>query len=134
MCLPESGDGPGHTDGQVTNSAGLLNGVAVFIQVHVTICGCRCLFPIVDERVFTVHMDQHEAAAANIAALREADGQSEAGGDSGVDGIAARAQNFLTHLCTVFVGHCDRSGLERCGLFDRGGGLRLGWRTGDEKK
>ncbi len=63
--------------------------------------------------------DEHEAAAADVARLRQHDGQGEAHGHGRVDGVAARAEDFDPGVRGVVV---DRDDYRVRGV---GGGQRL---------
>jgi len=95
VCLPETGDRAWYANREVTNQAQAFDYVTVNIEVHVTVrCGGR-LFAIVDECVFTVHSDQHEAATADVAGFRVRHGQCQTSGNARVDSITACFENLL---------------------------------------
>jgi hypothetical protein len=75
-------------------------GVGAVSQKHVA-CGCRRRgLAIIDRDVFIAlgRVNHHEAAAADVAGARISDGQRKAGGDRGIDGIAAFLENIGADL------------------------------------
>ncbi len=85
-----AGDGTGNANRPVTHQAGLFDDVALRVEVHVGGRSRRSLFAVVDEVGGAVgHADKHEPTPAEISCLRVHDGEGEARGDGGVDGVAA---------------------------------------------
>ena len=79
---------------RVADGAGVGDDVAGGVEVHVGGRGERGLLAVVDEDVFAgVLVDEHESAAAEVAGEGVDDGEREADGDGGVDGIAAGLQD-----------------------------------------
>ncbi len=97
----KSRDGAGHADPE--RLIARLPGVrfAVVTQKHVARGSSRCALAIVDGDIFVAarQMNHHEAAAADIARTRIGDGHGEAGGDSGIDRVAAARQNIAADPC-----------------------------------
>jgi hypothetical protein len=67
----------------------------VGVEIHVFVGSGGGFFAEVDEASFPVGIaEKKEAASAEISSSRIDDGEGEAGGDGGIDGIATRAQHF----------------------------------------
>ena len=75
--------------------AGLWDDVALGVEIHVLGGSGGRFFAEVDEVSFPGGVaEKKEAASAEISGLRMDDGEREAGGDGGIDGIATRAQHL----------------------------------------
>ena len=100
----EAGDRSRDTDGFVSEKAGVLDDVALRVEVHVGGCGGGSFFAVVEEVHCAVgHADEHEASAAQVAGFREDDGQCKAGGNGRVDGVAAGFHHVDARLRGQFV-------------------------------
>ena len=106
VCRPESGDCTGNACSQATDESRLFDQFPVLIEVHVTVRRKRRPFPVIEKRVFAIHMDQHESAAADIARVRNRDRQGESGCDSRVHRVATGTKNIFAYLCRKLVRDC----------------------------
>ena len=95
--------GAGHADGEHPNRGTVRHDVARRVEVHVGRGGGGGAFAVVQERRFAAvdvpvrGPDEHEAAAAQVARLRQDDRQREAHGHGGVHGVAACLED--RHAC-----------------------------------
>ncbi len=92
----EAGDGAGHADGKRGIARFLRIGIALRIEKAFGVDAARRGFAIIDRGVVAIgEVDHHEAAAAEIAGARIADGQRKADRDRGIHRIAALLQNVV---------------------------------------
>ena len=100
----ESHDRAGHPGGEIAGEARVAPDLAGTVEIHVARCGARRLLAEIDDRTAAVReADQHEPAAADIAAARIDDGQRVADRDRGVDRVAAGFQDFRADLAGEMV-------------------------------
>src|SRR5882724_1154729 len=116
--------GPRHAGGEKPIQALLRNGIARRIEKHVPLGGLRRLLAEVDEGVLAVgKMNDHEAAAAEIAAARMSDRERVAHCDRRVDGVAAVSQDAGADFGCEVLRADDHAGGgfrgERCGRLRR---------------
>ena len=95
----QAGNRAGDAYGPVSDDAGILVGVwenvALSVQIHVFRGRGGRFFAEVDEMSFAVGVaEKKEAASAKISGLGMNDGEREAGGDGGIDGIASGLQHL----------------------------------------
>ncbi len=108
QCLGQSGGRAGHANAKcgVARLVGI--GFAVGAKKNILRDRSRRGLAIIDRDIFVARgrMDHHEAAAADVAGARIGDGERKAGGDRGIDRIAAlledvgadlRGEPFLRH-------------------------------------
>ena len=85
------------------------------VEIHFLGGSGRSFFAEVDEVVFAVGgAEQEKSAAAQISGLRMDDGESEAGGDGGIDSVTASAHDFDSGLGCQFV-NADNDGVRGVG-------------------
>ena len=91
----EPGDGPRHADGEAGKARLERIGLAVGVEEHVLGRRRGRGLAVVDrDRLIAIGaMDQHEAAAADVAGARQRDGEREADRDRRVDRVAAALQH-----------------------------------------
>ena len=106
---PQPGDRAGHAGCLPPDQERLGNHVAVRVQVHVAIGRERRLLAVVEEFGLSVLVNQHEAAAADIARDRIRDRKREADRNRGVHRIAAAAQHVFGSLRAIGVADGNRS-------------------------
>ncbi len=96
----EARDGAGHADAERGIARFCVVGLAVGSEEDIARCRRRCGLAIIDRDVFIAAgaMNHHEAAAADIAGARIGDGECKTGGDCGIDGIPALAQDIGADL------------------------------------
>ena len=96
----QSGDRAGHADAERGIARLVAVGLAVGAEKDIARDRSRRGLAIIDGDVFVAlgRMNHHEAAAADIAGARIGDGQRKAGGDRGVDRIAALPQDVGADL------------------------------------
>ncbi len=95
LRVGEAGDGAGDSAGLVADEGHAGDDVALGVEVHVAAGGGGGLFAVVEEVGFAVLVaDEHEAAAADVAGRGIDDGEGEANGDGGVDGVAALLEDL----------------------------------------
>ena len=97
--VDEAGHGTGDADGFVSDDArvfaGLWEDVALGVEIHVCGGGGGRFFAEVDEVSFSGGVaEKKEAASAEISGLGMDNGKREAGGDGGIDSVAAGAQHL----------------------------------------
>ena len=101
QCQRQPGYGAGYPGGLMAEPAALAHDIAVLILKH-GFGGCsRCGFAIINGFrgiAVTGRVDQ-KAATANIAGTGLGDGQGEAGGNSGINGVAPVFQYLQGNLC-----------------------------------
>ncbi len=84
-----------HSNGAIPDDAGVRNDVAAGVEIHVRGCGQRSFLAVVDKKVLTrMLVDEHEAAATDVACGRMDDSERKSNCDRGVDRIAAGLQNL----------------------------------------
>lgn len=109
---------PGDSDGTIPDNAGILDYVALGVQVHIGGGGRGSFLAVVDEVGLAVgHADEHESAAAEVARLRMNDGEREADGHCGVHRVTSRLHDLDT---------CLRSQPMNTGHHGMGG---MGWKN-----
>ena len=90
LGVDEAGDGAGDAGGLVADGGEVGDDVLLGVEVHVPGGGGGGFFAVVEEVGFAGGAaDEHEAAAAEVAGGGVDDGEGEADGDGGVDGVAA---------------------------------------------
>ena len=91
----EAGDGPRHADREARIARLERIGLAVGVEEHVLGRRRGRGLAVVDrDRLIAIGaMDQHEAAAADIAGARQGDGERKADRDRRIDGVAAALQD-----------------------------------------
>ncbi len=99
LGVNQAGDRAGRGNGAVADDARLQavagEDVALRVLVHGFSGGKRGLLAVVDERcVAVVGAEQKKAAAAKVAGRGMDHGERKAGGDSGVDGVAAGSEGL----------------------------------------
>ncbi len=95
----QAGDRPRHADGHAAVARQLAVGLAGGVQKHVAAGAARRLLAVVDRhRLAGRRMHDHEAAAAEIAGLRQRHGEREADRHGGVDRIAAGFEHVHADL------------------------------------
>src|SRR5690606_14144430 len=88
MCEVKSGDGAGHADGQQPFAVGVLEDLAVLVEVHVDGCGERGLLAEVEGRDFAIRaVVDDEAAAADVSCGWQGDRQRESGSHGCIDRV-----------------------------------------------
>ena len=97
--VDEACDGAGDANGFVSDDAGIFAGlrddVALGVEIHVCGGSGGRFFAEVDEVSFPGGVaEKKEAASAEISGLGMDDGEREAGGDGGIDSVAAGAQHL----------------------------------------
>ena len=128
--VDEASDRAGDADGSVSDDARFFAGfgedVALGIEIHVFGGGGGRFFAEVDEVSFAVGVAQEQkSASAKVSGLGMDDGEREAGGDGGIDGVASRAQ----HLDSGARGELVNAGDD--GMRRVGGAQRRGRDVGD---
>ena len=108
--FPQSGNGAGHAGSLCADQAGVFDHLAMFVEIHITVRRERRGFPVIEERGHAVHVDHHEAAAADIAGVDECHRHGEADGDGRIDSVAASPQYLLGDLGAIVVGDRNRGG------------------------
>jgi len=94
FCKRETGDGARDPDAERGIARFLRIGIALCVEERFAVDGLRRGFAIIDRGVAAVgEMDDHEAAAADIAGARIGHRHRKADGDRGIDRIAAFLQN-----------------------------------------
>ncbi len=98
QCQP--GDRAGHADAERGIARFIGVGLAVGSQKNIVRDRGRRSLAIVDGGVFVApgRINHHEAAAADVSGARIGDGQRKAGGDRGIDRIAALPQDIGADL------------------------------------
>ena len=136
----EAGDGAGDAAGTPTDGGGRGAGqdIAVGPDIHIARGGGGCTLAVVEGDGAAVgEADEHETAAADIASEGMHDGECEAGGDGGVDGVAAALEHFEAGERGEFVHGGDHAvlGLDWSALGAKGRreGERQGEQACDEK-
>ena len=97
-CQP--GDRAGHADAERGIARLVAVGLAVGPKKNILRDRTRCGLAIIDGGVFVARrrMNHHEAAAADVSGPRIGDGEREAGGDRGIDRVAALPQDVGADL------------------------------------
>ena len=137
LGVGQPGDRPRDARRQAANGRQSGDDVAAAVEVHVGGRGGGSGFAVVQksgpalvERVVR-GADQHEAAAADVARLRQNHGEGEADGHGGIDGVAARAEDFQSGVGGVVVDRDDhgvRGAHGGLAGYGRGRCLRVGGR------
>ena len=95
LRVGEAGDGAGDSAGLVADEGHAGDDVALGVEVHVAGGGGGGFFAVVEEvGLAGVVADEHEAAAADVSCGGVDDGEGEADGYGGVDGVAALLEDF----------------------------------------
>ena len=78
---------------------------AIFLQEHVAGCGRRCGLAVIDKNLFVGlgEMNQHKAAAANVARPGQCDGQREPCCHRRINGVAALLEHVEADLACQFL-------------------------------
>ena len=79
------------------------NHVAACVQVHGGSSSAGSFFAIVDKVGLAIHVNGHEAAAANVAGRWQGDCQRETDRHACIDGVTALFKNLLGSLCAKLV-------------------------------
>ncbi|MCY1541422.1 hypothetical protein D9M68_771130 [compost metagenome] len=113
--LPQAHHRAGHAGGLGADQAEVLDDFALVILVH-GLAGCLGGdFPVVEEVRLAVHVQGHEAAAADVAGFGVGHGQGEGGGDRGIHRVAAGLEHLGGDLGAVFVRRGDGTAFQRGG-------------------
>ena len=140
LRVDEAGDGAGNAGGAIADGRGVGDDVAGGVEVHVAGGGCGGFFAVVEEvgvegtaaaAVACVDAEEHEATAAEVASLRVSDGEGEGGGDGGVYGVAALAENGEAGVGGVVLDGDDHGVL---GLDGEVGGIVVGRSLGVQER
>ena len=124
--LPEPGYRPRHRGGLAADQRGILDDVAVIVEIHVLVGSEWRLFAIVEERSFPVLVDHHEAAAADVAGIDVGHRHRKAGRYGRIDRVAAAAQDILRDVRRIRIRYGD-GGLSCIDTLVR---RRRGWCSG----
>ncbi len=108
----KAGYGTGHAGGEMAESRTLWIYVAVFIEIHIASRAQRRHLAVIDCYRFTACrvMDEHEAAAAQVACPWSRDGQRESDRDGGVHRVTPVSQHICTYLCRHGILRRDHAG------------------------
>ena len=98
-------DGSGNPHRQITVETAVADNLAARVEEHVGAGGERRPLAKIDEGIFAVgEMNDHESAAAEIAAARMCHRQRVADRYRGIDGVATLTQNCRTHIRSQVLG------------------------------
>ena len=112
---PQAGDRARDTGGPWPDDAGVLDDLALAVQVHVTCGGGWRRLAVIQAGRLAVVIDQHETAAAEIAGFGIGHGQHECRGHGRIHGIAAVLHHFHGGTRAVLVGRGNRGLMKRAG-------------------
>ena len=105
---PHAGHRTRNAGGPVTDTAQARNDIAIFIEIHIAAGEGWRDFPVIQKMRLTIHIDQHEAAAADIARLRIGHGERKGRGDRRIDRVSAGAQHEFGNVGPLSVRHGKR--------------------------
>ena len=108
MCFPQTRDGAGNCYRLSADQGGIGNDFAMFVEIHIAMCGERSLFPVVQERCFAVHLHQHKAATADVAGIDIGCGERKPRRYRGVDRVAALSENLCGDIRGIGIGNSNR--------------------------
>ena len=99
------------------DQAGVLDDLAILVEIHVAVRRQRRLLAIIEKGDLVVLVNQHEATTADIACVDIGDGHCKAGGDGSVNRVAATQQDLFGDVRSVRIGNgnCRLPG-DRCRL------------------
>jgi hypothetical protein len=132
LGVGEAGDGAGDADGFVAEGGEAGDHIALGVEIHGGGGGLGSALAEVEEvGCAGVVAEEHEASAAEIAGLRQDDGEGEADRDGGVDGVASLLEDLEARVGGAVMDGDHHGVLRGRGL--REGGRIQGQRDSERK-
>src|SRR5208283_1933606 len=95
----EACDRAGNGNGAVADGGSLFVQLAIGLDVHIAGGFCRSSFAVIEKAGFAAgETHEHEAATTDVSGGGFDDGESEGGGDGGVNGVATAFEDFHAGL------------------------------------